>query len=161
MKTPSAFRRQCCAFLTSLLAGLAAAQLSESPLEIKLIAEVESASSPRKLVSADRVVPGDRVIYTLEIRNAAPTAMDAPSVTYPIPEHMRYIADSAVGPGAAVSYSIDGGRSFERAENLKVRTPEGRLRPAAAADYTDIRWQIKNSLRPNSVAYVRFRALVK
>lgn len=140
---------------------MAAAQGSGSPLEIKLIAEVESPSPPRKLVSADRVVPGDRIIYTLEVRNTAAAAVDTPSVSYPIPEHMRYIEDSAVGPGAAVSYSIDGGHSFERAESLKVRTQEGRLRPAAAADYTDIRWQIKNSLKPNSVALLRFRALVK
>jgi uncharacterized repeat protein (TIGR01451 family) len=161
MKTPSSLRGRCCALFAAFVAGLAAAQASERPLEIKLIAEVESASPSGKLVSADRVVPGDRVICTLEVRNTAPTAVDAPSVTYPIPEHMRYIADSAVGPGAAVSYSIDGGRSFERAENLKVRTSEGRLRPAGAADYTDIRWQMKNTLKPNSVAFVRFRALVK
>ena len=114
-----------------------------------------------KLVPADRVVPGDRVLYTLEVRNAAATPLDAPSISYAIPEHMHYVADSAVGPGAAVSYSVDGGRSFERAENLKVQESDGRLRPAVAADYTDIRWQLKNSLKPNSVAFVRFRALVK
>jgi hypothetical protein len=66
-----------------------------------------------------------------------------------------------VGPGAEVSYSVDGGRSFERAEYLTVQGPDGRLRPAVAADYTDIRWQLKNSLKANSVAFVRFRALVK
>ena len=143
------------------MAVVAAAQVPGAPLEIKLIAEVESPSPSRKLVSADRVGPGDRIIYTLEVRNTAATAVDAPSVSYPIPEHMLYIADSAVGPGASVSYSIDGGRSFERAENLKVRTPDGGLRPAATADFTDIRWQIKNSLKPNSIAFVRFRVLVK
>jgi hypothetical protein len=74
---------------------------------------------------------------------------------------MRYVADSAVGPGAEVSYSVDGGHTFERAENLKVLGVGGRPRPAAAADYTDIRWQLKNSLKANSVAFVRFRALVK
>ena len=114
-----------------------------------------------KLVPADRLVPGDRVIYTLEVRNTGATALDAPTVTHPVPEHTRYVADSAVGPGAEVSYSVDGGRSFERPENLTVQGPDGRLRPAVAADYTDIRWQLKNSLKANSVAFVRFRALVK
>jgi uncharacterized repeat protein (TIGR01451 family) len=107
------------------------------------------------------VVPGDRVIYTLEVRNTGATALDAPVVTHPVPEHMRYVADSAVGPGAEVSYSVDGGRSFDRAENLKVPGIDGRLRRAIAADYTDIRWQLKNTLKANSVAFVRFRALVK
>ena len=137
-----------------------------SPLEIKAIAEVESRSVEAdrtvvKLIPADRVVPGDRVIYTLEVRNTGATALDAPTVIHPVPEHMRYVADSAVGPGAEVSYSVDGGRSFERAENLKVQGPDGSLRRAVAADYTDIRWQLKNSLKANSVAFVRFRALVK
>jgi len=101
------------------------------------------------------------VIYTLEVRNTGAAPIAAPLVTYAIPEHMRYVADSAVGPGAEVSYSVDAGRSFESADALKVQGPGGRMRPAAAADYTDIRWQLKNSLKPNSVAFVRFRALVK
>ena len=74
---------------------------------------------------------------------------------------MRYVADSAVGPGAEVSYSVDGGRSFDRAENLKVPGKDGEPRPAVAADYTHIRWRLKNSLKANSVAFVRFRARVE
>ena len=45
--------------------------------------------------------------------------------------------------------------------NLKVLGLDGQPRPAVAADCTDIRWQLKNSLKANSVAFVRFRALVK
>ena len=161
----------CGALLALVLKTVAAGQVPASPLDIKSIAEVESrAANPRaagsnsaavKLVPATQVESGDRIIYTLEVRNTGATAVAAPSVAYPIPEHMRYIADSAVGPGAEVSYSIDGGRSFDRAENLQVQGPEGRQRPAAAADYTDIRWQLRHSLKANSVAFVRFRALVK
>jgi uncharacterized repeat protein (TIGR01451 family) len=154
------------AFFALLLAVAAGGQVPASPLEVKSIAEVESRSVAAgravvKLIAADRVVPGDRLIYTLEVRNTGATTLDAPTVTHPVPEHMQYVADSAVGPGSEVSYSVDGGRSFEHAENLKVLGVDGRLRPAVAADYTDIRWQLKNSLKANSVAFVRFRALVK
>jgi len=58
-------------------------------------------------------------------------------------------------------YSDPAGHSFGRPEDLKVLGVDGRPRPAVAADYTDIRWQLKNSLKANSVAFVRFRALVK
>ena len=148
-----------------LLTAIAAAQEAADPLTIKAIAEVESKSIAHgrqviKLIPADRVVPGDRVIYTLEVRNTG-AALEAPVIVHPIPEHMRYVADSAVGPGAEVSYSVDGGRSFDRAENLKVPGKDGEPRPAVAADYTHIRWRLKNSLKANSVAFVRFRALVK
>ena len=152
--------------LTLLVTPAAAGQVPGHPLDIRSIAEVESRSRAAgreivKLIPADRVVPGDRVIYTLEVRNTGATALDAPIVTPPVPEHMRYVADSAVGPRAEVSFSVDAGRSFEAADNLKVQGPEGRWRRAVAADYTDIRWQLKNSLKANSVAFVRFRALVK
>jgi uncharacterized repeat protein (TIGR01451 family) len=156
------------AVLAVLAAGAAVAQSGANPLEIKSIAEVESRNAdpaegrgPVKLIAADRVVPGDRVIYTLEVRNAGAAVVDEPLISFPIPEHMRYVADSAVGPGAEISYSIDGGHSFERAENLTVKGQDGRPRRAAAADYTDIRWRLKNALKANSVAFVRFRALVK
>jgi uncharacterized repeat protein (TIGR01451 family) len=158
-------RRFRSALLPMLLAATAMAQ-TPGALEIRAVAEVESKSMAGgrevvKLIPADRVVPGDRVLYTLEVRNTGATALDAPVVTHPVPEHMRYVADTAVGPGADVSYSVDGGHSFDRAENLKVPGPDGNPRLAVAADYTHIRWQLKNSLKSNSMAFVRFRALVK
>jgi uncharacterized repeat protein (TIGR01451 family) len=166
MNTHAPFAGLCAVLLALSPAVLAVGQVPAGSLAIRSIAEVESRSLAAgrevvKLVPADRVVPGDRVIYTLEVRNTGATALDAPVVTHPVPEHMRYVADSAVGPGAEVSYSVDGGHSFERAENLKVLGVDGRPRPAVAADYTDIRWQLKNTLKANSVAFVRFRALVK
>ncbi len=61
-----------------------------------------------------------------------------------------------------MTYSVDAGRSFDTPENLKIQEPGGqwRVRPTAA-DYTHIRWQLKNALKGNSVAFVRFRARAK
>jgi hypothetical protein len=135
-------------------------------LSIKAIAEVEATAlnggrETVKLAHADRVVPGDQVIYTLEIRNKGAMSLPPPRVDYPIPEHMRYLDDTAAGPGADITYSIDGGRSFDRPENLQVTSPDGQKRAATAADYTHIRWQLKNILKGKSVAFARFRAVVK
>jgi uncharacterized repeat protein (TIGR01451 family) len=140
--------------------------IGDTTLVVKAIAEVETRMSQNgrdivKLTPADRVVPGDQVIYTLRIRNNGPAAVRAPIVAYPIPDHMRYVADSAVGPGANVTYSIDGGRTFDRPENLKVADPKGQMRTATAGEYTHIRWHLKNNLKSNSVAFARFRAVVK
>ena len=154
------------ALLPAPLMQAAVAQEAADPLTIKAIAEVESRSvvggrEVVKLIAADRVVPGDRVLYTLEVRNAGATTLETPVIIHPVPEHMRYVANSAVGPGAEVSYSIDGGRSFDSPENLHVNGADGAPHTAAAADYTHIRWHLKNNLKVNSVAFVRFRALVK
>src|ERR1700735_1661458 len=86
-------------------------------LDVKATAAVRQ---DHALVAADRVVPGDEVFYTLEIRNTGSTPLPPPTVDFAIPEHMRYIANSAVGAGAEVSYSVEGGHTFDRPENLSV-----------------------------------------
>ena len=144
----------------------ASGQATSGGLVVKAVAEVESRSMQDgrdivKLAPADRVVPGDQVIYTLEIRNAGPAAVHDPVVTYAIPSHMMYVADSVTGPGAEVRYSADSGHSFDRPENLRVSDADGHLRPAKPDEYTHIRWKLKNSLKSNSVAFARFRAVVK
>lgn len=144
------------------LNGIAASQA----ISIKAIAEVEQVGQTpgretTRLIPADRVVSGDIVIYTLEVRNTASSSVPRPVVTYAVPAHMTYLPDSAIGPGTTVTYSIDAGRSFDVPENLKVQEPAGALRPATAADYTHIRWQLKNTLKANSVAFVRFRVQMK
>jgi uncharacterized repeat protein (TIGR01451 family) len=142
------------------------AQNSKDPIAVRAIAEVERPVHERgrdtnTLVPAERVVSGDAVIYTLEVRNTATATVPPPTVTYPVPEHMIYTADSAVGPVTQVTYSIDEGLTFDVPENLKIAQPSGEPRAATAADYTHIRWQLKNALKGNSVAFVRFRATVK
>jgi uncharacterized repeat protein (TIGR01451 family) len=159
-------------FLASCVAvGLAVISASTGqspmdPLAVTAIAEVEQVSQEHgrdatKLVAADRVVSGDAVIYTLEIRNVGAATVRKPVVTYAVPEHMIYLADSAVGPGTEVSYSIDSGHSFDAPEKLKITEPNGEWRLAKAVDYTHIRWQLNHALKANSVAFVRFRARVK
>jgi uncharacterized repeat protein (TIGR01451 family) len=149
--------------------GCAAAQpavpAEQDPVTIRAVAEVATkvvvgGREVIRLAPADRLVPADQVIYTLEVHNIDATAVTAPQVTYPIPDHMLYIANSAIGPGVEVSYSLDG-RTFDKPENLRVQTADGKLRPATPSDYTHIRWQFKHGLKANSTAFVRFRALVK
>jgi hypothetical protein len=157
--------------LLSAVTGIAASQgepgAGGNPgFSVRAIAEVEVTTlngehETVKLAAADRVVPGDEVIYTLEIRNKGALSLPPPRVDYPIPEHMRYLDDTAAGPGADITYSVDGGQTFDRPENLKVMGPDGRRRPAVGADYTHIRWQLKNILKGGAVAFARFRAVVK
>jgi uncharacterized repeat protein (TIGR01451 family) len=145
--------------LTCLASPLSVAD-NERPatLQVKATAAVRH---DHALVPADRVVPGDEVFYTLEIRNTGSRPLPPPTVDFPIPEHMRYIANSAVGAGAEVSYSVDGGHTFDRPENLSVVPADGDARPATATDYTHIRWRLKHALQGKAMALARFRAVVK
>jgi uncharacterized repeat protein (TIGR01451 family) len=141
-----------------LIATAALADNSGSAITIRAVAEVEQGT---KLAPAKRVVSGDRVLYTLEVRNTGGTTAPPPRVDFAIPTHTWYVTESAVGPATEVTYSVDGGLNFDRPENLRVPGPGGDMRNAIATDYTHIRWQLKNSLKANSVAFVRFRVLVK
>lgn len=154
------------AFYALGLAAAAFGQTASDAIAVKTIAEVETRvplhdGEAIKLAPADRVVPGDQVVYTVEIRNTRAAPVAAPVVRYPIPNHVRYLAGSAAAPGAEVSYSIDGGRTFDWPENLKVAGPKGDLHVASAADYTHIRWQLRHALKGHAVAFARFRAVVK
>jgi hypothetical protein len=107
------------------------------------------------------VVPGDQVVYTLEIRNVTAASLAAPEIIYAVPVHMAYLAGTASGPGADVSYSADGGHVFDSPENLRVPAVGGQPRTAQPGDYTHIRWNLRHALKSRSVAFARFRAVVK
>lgn len=132
-------------------------QTSVEKLETKLV----GGRRVNELLPADHLVAGDAVVYTLAVRNEGLTAVDDYVFTSPIPEHMLYVADSAVGPGADISYSVDGGRSFASPDDLFVHGADGKQRAAVASDYTHIRWQLRNRLKTGSMALARFRALVR
>ncbi len=134
---------------------------SQHPATLDVKATAAVRQDPGGLVPADRVVPGEEVFYTLEIRNTGTKPLPPPTVDFAIPEHMRYIANSAVGAGAEVSYSIDGGHTFDRPENLSVVAAGGDARLATPADYTHIRWRLKHALQAKAMALARFRAVVK
>jgi uncharacterized repeat protein (TIGR01451 family) len=161
---PRASRRWRAALLASLLAAFGASAQSPAPtLQVTMTAELEQVQSvigrpSVRLVPADHVVSGDLLIYTLRVRNAGDEPVAAPQFVAPIPLHTSYVADSAVGPGAEVQYSVDAGETFDKPQNLKVHGEGGALRPATAADYTHIRWTLRHPLKPKSVVYARFRA---
>ena len=101
-------------YVMSAAAHMAAAQ-SGTPtggdprLSVGAIAEVEVTAlngerETVKLAPADRVVPGDQVIYTLEIARRR-MSLPPPKVDYPIPEHMRYLDDTP--PVPAPDYLFD------------------------------------------------------
>ena len=140
--------------------------LDAAVVETKLIAEVreESAASGnpvRYFVPATVLAEGQEVFYTVRIRNPnAEFARDV-VVVQRIPENTSYVRDSAAGPGADISFSVDGGQSFATENQLIFTDKAGIARPATARDYTHIRWRLRNPLAPGAVALARFRAIFR
>ena len=132
-------------------------------IRLKAVAEVEvtvvndKGETEVKRVPAAKVVPGTEVIYTITVSNLGDQAADSVVVTDPIPENTTYVDRSAFGAGTKITFSVDGGKSYDLAGKLKVKDAAGKLRAATASDYTHIRWVLNFTLKPKDVAPVWFK----
>jgi uncharacterized repeat protein (TIGR01451 family) len=153
-----------CCLLAPVVTQYACAQ-DAVPVETTLIAEVQdNADSPdgralRRLVPAGVVTQGDVVYYTVQIRNLANLPARDVEVVQRVPANTTYVPSSASGPSADITFSTDGGQTFKPVKDLIVATPAGTTRPATPADYTHIRWRLRNVLAPGAVALARFQAV--
>lgn len=147
---------------------LTSAAFGQQPgcVELKTSAETEQeyvddkGQKAKRLVPAAKVAPGDEVVWTVTAKNICDKPADNIVIANPVPEHMTYVANSAIGVGTAITYSLDG-KEFKDAAALTVRDANGATRPASAADYRAIRWTYRAPFQPGATAFVRYRAVVK
>jgi len=111
-----------------------------------------------QFVPATVLSEGQVVYYTLRITNPAPVFAKDVTVTQRIPANTTYVAGSASGPAADVSFSLDGGETFLPPEQLMIEV-DGKRQPVPPAKFTHIRWHLHNPLAPGAVALARFRAV--
>jgi len=153
------------AFGISMDISMAAA--SGSPVTItsqvnELVQQVDANGKSRLVaVKPDRIVPGDRILYTTNVTNNGGQASDNIVITNPIPQHVRYLGGTAQGQNFNIVYSVDGGQQFGQAEQLKVRDANGQVRQAQPSEYTHIRWQYNAALQPAEAQKISFQAQLK
>ena len=154
----------------SKLAGMALATLLFAPstwaeakyveLDAKVEREIEfvdeNGATQVKRENAEMVMPGETVVYTITATNVGDEPATRVVITDPIPEHMDFTG-SVAGSGATITFSIDGGKTYDVASALLVKDGESE-KPAPPADYTHIRWEFKDALEPGSTRSVEFRA---
>ena len=150
-------------WMTLMAAGAYAAD--KACIELKTTAEteqevVEQGQKVKRLAPAGKVVPGNEVVWTITAVNVCKTPTDDVVVANPVPEHMTYVANSAMGTGTDITYSLDG-KEFKNAAELQVRAADGATRAARADEYRAIRWTYKSAFAPGATAFVRYRAVVK
>jgi uncharacterized repeat protein (TIGR01451 family) len=131
---------------------------------LKSVAEVEQevvnakGEKSTKLVPLTKVVPGVEVIWTITANNTCKQPSENVAINDPVPEHMTYVANSAMGPGSDITFSVDG-KTFAAAGELSVQE-NGATRKARTDEFRHIRWVFKNSLAPAAQAFGRFRAVL-
>jgi uncharacterized repeat protein (TIGR01451 family) len=150
-----------------LQCGTALCAEPSNPIVLKSIGETEiEVRTPQGTVEKQRVPvqkapPGAEIIYTTTFANQGRKPAGNVVLTNPIPDHTTYVGGSAFGDNCAITYSVDGGKTFAAPDALKVRTADGRERPALATEYTHIHWVYKGELAPGKVGTAGFRVLVK
>jgi len=110
---------------------------------------------------ADKVVPGDEVIFITSYTNVSNEVVDNAVITNPVPEHMIYKADSARGAGTRITFSVDDGKTYHTPAKLFVYDAAGRKFPARPQDYTHIRWTFENPVPAGAKGEVSFRAILE
>jgi uncharacterized repeat protein (TIGR01451 family) len=121
---------------------------------------VEQGQKVKRLVPLGKVVPGSEVVWTITAVNVCKEPAANVVVANPVPEHMTYVANSAMGTGTDIVYSLDG-KEFKNAPELQVRAADGTTRAARPDEYRAIRWTYKNAFAPGATAFVRYRAVVE
>ena len=108
-------------------------------VQTELVAEVRENVSTTPGREVFRFVParlleqGQVVYYTVRITNQTTVPLRNVAVVQPVPANTVYMADSAAGPGANVSFSIDGGHAFAPADALTVELDGTQAAGAARA----------------------------
>ena len=153
--------------LTGILTSMVAmAAIAQAHLEVTTTVQKEeqyvndAGQVEKRLVPADVVVPGEKVFYTITFRNVSEESADNVVITNPIAADLIYVMGSGYGPGTEIEFSVDGGASFGKAEQLQV-TEDGVTRAAEPRDFTHVRWVMQNDLAAGAQGTARFAAVLE
>jgi len=154
-----------------VLALIAAAPLALAPAEAAMTARqiveketvVVGADGKQtvKRVPADKVTPGETVVYSIRYKNEA----DAPAgdivLVMPVPKEVAYVEGSvAAADGANVSFSADGGATYVARGRLTV-VEGGETRPARGDEITHIKWTLTAPVAPKAEGEVSYKAVLR
>jgi len=149
-------------------AGVSLAQ-QDAKLDLKTTAEKEirflkDGKMVLERLPAEKTTPGDVLVYTIDYRNAGRIAVEDAVIVDPLPRGIVYLANTAEGQDADVTYSIDNSRSWHKPPiMMPVKKADGSVesKPVSTERYTHIRWVIKKPVQPGQSGRVQFRATVK
>lgn len=145
------------------LSLMAAPAMAKPDVKISITAEKEitveeNGKTVVKRVKADSAQPGEVVVFTLNYSNHGDEAATDVKLVDPIPADMAYVTGSAYGPGAEVTFSVDG-KKFDKESKLSYEA-HGQKVVASPDEYTHIRWIVKK-VEAGKSGTAGFRAKVK
>lgn len=143
------------------LALPAAALEAEQRVLKEVVVQQADGTEKRSYVPADKVTPGNTVVYALVFRNDQQKPAEDIVLVMPVPEEVAYIDGSASDRLGAADYSTDGGVTFASRARLTVMQDDGSIRPASADDITHVRWEISRAVQPGETGQLWYRGILK
>lgn len=117
-----------------------------------------------KKVAVKSINPGEVITYKITYKNEGDELAKDAVINDPIPEGCFYLAETAEGKGADITYSIDKGKTYNKPTILTYEAtgPGGKkeLKVASPEEYTHIRWVIK-SIPAGEAGSVSFKVKVR
>ena len=123
-------------------------------------------------VTAERVIPGDRLFYQIAYENGSDAAVGDVALVMKVPAEVTFSENSAKFSAAAdsatskanapvsVAFSTDGGQSFAPRGDLKVSV-SGENRSAVSEDITNVRFTFAEPIPSGAAGTVSFNAIVR
>jgi len=144
-----------------LTATTASALTAKQTVEKEVVVQMPDGTENITREAAEMVVPGERVVYTLNFMNDDAAPASDLVLTMPIPSEVKLIDGSAVQQGTKVVYSVDGGQSFATRNTVSVANADGSSRSASAEDITHIRWTVPGPVAVGETGSLSFKGILK
>ena len=152
--------------LVSFTSAPASAQ-ADGDIVVQSIAETEvevissAGRKEKKRQPVTLAIPGSQVIYTTRFTNKGTKPAGNVVINNPIPENTVFVSGSAIGASTTITYSVNGGKSYDLPSKLRIKIPGGTERQAEPRDYTHIRWRYVGELAPGKRGEIGFRVIIK
>ena len=141
--------------LAAGLAGPAFAQAVELKGDVKVVRQViENGKTTETLEEPNKVLPGDKLVFTTRYTNGGAQPATDFVVTNPLPGPVKLARVNGF------EVSVDGGRTFGALAALKATGADGKPRAAELADVTHVRWRVA-SIAPGASGEVKYFAEVR
>lgn len=144
--------------LTSVIAS-AEVTLTNTIFEVVTITNKDG-SKQDQWQEPDKLLPGERVGYQIEVNNQGTEPAADIVIANPIPEHTIYVQDSAKGLNTNIEFSVDNGKTFALPAQLFVEK-DGKRVQATSADFTQVRWKINQPLAAGASSTVQYIVKIK
>lgn len=134
------------AAVTITLTGSSSKKPSATDTAVDALTIATPAVTLVKAANKATAKPGEVVTYTLTYTAGGSASSYAVTIVDPIPVNTLYVAGSAAGAGMTITYSHDGGATYDA---------------SGAAPVTHIRWQRTSPLAPGGSGTTSFQAAVR